>query len=123
MLLFIGHLQLLPQAASWAAQSEQDLLRPLTSSVLPWSWVAALALVWGCVTPVSTSRGDQPLVLGGPITGAAHEVVWADGGRCRGHGKLITRKRLQSSHGGVSQVRKVSSTKAAPSGAKRARRS
>ena len=63
-----------------------------------------MALVWGCVTPVSTSRGDQPLVLGGPITGAAHEVVWADGGRCRGHGKLITRKRLQSSHGGVSQV-------------------
>ena len=74
-LLFIRLLQLLPQAASWAAQGEQDWLRPLTSSVLPWSWAAVLALVRCWMSPMSTSMGDQPLVLGSPITGAAREMV------------------------------------------------
>ena len=75
-LLFIGVLELLTKTASVNALREQDLLRPLTSSVLPWSWAAALALVLGCMTPVSTSTGDQPLVLGSPITGTARGAVW-----------------------------------------------
>ena len=38
-----------------------------------------MALAWRSVTPVSTSRGNQPLVLGSPITGAARRVVCAVG--------------------------------------------
>ena len=74
-LLSIALDRILPQAASWAAQGEQVSLRPLTTLVLLWWWAGVLALAWRSVTPVSTSRGNQPLVLGSPITGAARGTV------------------------------------------------
>ena len=42
-LLFDGLLQLLPQVASWAAQGERSLPRPLISSVLLRSWLLLMA--------------------------------------------------------------------------------
>ena len=42
-LLYNGLSQLLPQVASWAAQSERGLPRPLISSVLSRSWLLLMA--------------------------------------------------------------------------------
>ena len=76
--------QLPSQAASLVARGKQGLLRPPSSSVLPRWWVGALALVWGSVTPMSTSGSGQTLAMGSPITGPACVMVWAVGGRLRG---------------------------------------
>ena len=80
----IALVQLPSQAASLVAQGKQGLLRPPSSSVLPRWWVGALALVWGSMTPMSTSGGGQTLAMSSTITGPACVMVWAVGGRLRG---------------------------------------